>query len=443
MQKKVVILDLYRNSPFRISKDTCGGYGTENDFGHGLIAKSLGFIAKLSLFWPPLAALNLLSEFKNNNLFSSTYSQDINDIDNSIDYVFISTSIVCANHELSETKKLVNKFPKIKFFAFGSFLNIFASRYREIGVATITGEPEFLFQSYTINYKNLNLFHINGNVDVLKKDPNNLSLPLWVNDKNTATKNFLFGYKNGYLPILATRGCPYSCYEYCVYPLQQGRRINAVNPEKLIEDLNYLHNKVGSKNFVFRDPVFSINRKYTNDLLNEIEKNNHKNFSFTVETHLNNIDDDLARLFKSAGVDWVKFGIESAVDDVKNNVNRYSLKNDEQIDTVAICSKNNLKTVAMYILCQPEDNYETHKLTMDYSRKLGTNLAQFSLFTPYPGTPYYEKNKDMINCDNFELFNQYNLVFKHKFFNSISAKKELGRAYSNFYFNKALKFGSK
>ena len=69
----VVILDAYKPSRYRISKDTCGGYGTENDFGYGFIPNILSFVAKHSLFWSPLAVLNLISEFKNNNLFHTAY----------------------------------------------------------------------------------------------------------------------------------------------------------------------------------------------------------------------------------------------------------------------------------------------------------------------------------------------------------------------------------
>ena len=41
----VLILDAYRSSKYRISKDTCGGYGTENDFGYGLVPRILSFVA--------------------------------------------------------------------------------------------------------------------------------------------------------------------------------------------------------------------------------------------------------------------------------------------------------------------------------------------------------------------------------------------------------------
>ena len=37
--KKILILDVYPNVSYRISKDQNGGYGTANDYGDGLLSK--------------------------------------------------------------------------------------------------------------------------------------------------------------------------------------------------------------------------------------------------------------------------------------------------------------------------------------------------------------------------------------------------------------------
>ena len=36
------------------------------------------------------------------------------------------------------------------------------------------------------------------------------------------------------IPILGTRDCPYSCFHYCTYPLQQGRKVRARSVENII-----------------------------------------------------------------------------------------------------------------------------------------------------------------------------------------------------------------
>ena len=147
----------------------------------------------------------------------------------------------------------------------------------------------------------------------------------------------------------------------------------------------------------------------------------------------------MAGRLKSASVDWVKFGIESASQEVLDNVSRYSINEDEERKNIQILKNHKIKTNAMYIVCQPLDTYETAKKTIEYAIDLKTHLAQFSMFTPYPGTPYYEKVKDkQLTTKNFEDYTQFKLVYNHPIFSQKDARKVLGDAYSKYYLSKLL-----
>ena len=56
MISRIIILDVYRKTSYRISKDTSGGYGTGNDFGEGLVPFILKKSLKYASDWPPLFA---------------------------------------------------------------------------------------------------------------------------------------------------------------------------------------------------------------------------------------------------------------------------------------------------------------------------------------------------------------------------------------------------
>ena len=108
---------------------------------------------------------------------------------------------------------------------------------------------------------------------------------------------------------------------------------------------------------------------------------------------------------------------------------------------IKLLKKNKIKTDAMYIVCQPLDTVESISNTVDYAIELDTNLAQFSMFTPYPGTPYYEKVKDSkLITKNFEDYTQFKLVFKHKNFTPQAAREILGKAYKKYYMRKLIPF---
>ena len=72
---------------------------------------------------------------------------------------------------------------------------------------------------------------------------------------------------------------------------------------------------------------------------------------------------------------------------------------------------------AMYIIGFPTDTEETINKTINYAKSLNTSFAQFSVWTPYPGTPIFEKFKNKISVEKYESFDQYNLVYQHKLFN--------------------------
>ena len=49
---------------------------------------------------------------------------------------------------------------------------------------------------------------------------------------------------------------------------------------------------------------------------------------------------------------------------------------------------------AMYILGFPTDTDSTIKKQLITQKKLNTTYAQFSVWTPYPGTPVFEEYKE-------------------------------------------------
>ena len=66
-----------------------------------------------------------------------------------------------------------------------------------------------------------------------------LPFPDWSDySKKYPLRNNFFALKQKIaIPILGTRGCPYSCFNYCTYPLQQGRKVRARSPDNIIEEI--------------------------------------------------------------------------------------------------------------------------------------------------------------------------------------------------------------
>ena len=421
----ICILDIYKKTEYRISKDQNGQFGTSNDYGDNFFAKFLKRFVKKNINIPPLYVAQVIGELKKNK-HSVEYHNKFFD-NPKIDLYIVVSSIVCHETEISTIKKLKNLGKKI--FVIGPFANTVSEPYIKAGAKIILGEPEFFFYDFTGEEK----FETYENLISSKQlDIDKLSLPGWDVIFENFIPSFSFLGKGPAITINASRGCPYSCFNYCVYPLAQGRKLRLKSPDKLIDEMIYFNHTLNVKNFLFRDPVFSINRKHTVDFCNELIKENLK-INFVIETHLKILDSELILLLKKAGLKGAKVGVESAVENILEDAKRYSEKKDQQKLKILELHKNNIMVSAMYIIGFPTDTEETIFSTIKYSMELNTAYAQFSVWTPYPGTPVYLEYEKDITTKKFEDFTQYQLVYDHKILSKKIIRKLLGMAYSNYY----------
>ena len=424
---KVLLLDIYRNVNYRISKDTSGGYGTGNNFGNSFFTNYLKKKFKKEHDWPPLFLAYTHAVLKRNG-HEVTYSKKLLSDYNSYDIYIISSSIVCCETEIEVIKKIKNSTNK-PIFSIGPFATSNPNKYIDAGSIVISGEPEFYFlknKNIEIDFNNKNIINFEHSFSL-----DDLPMPNWEElIENFKKVSNLFGrYKN--VPIIGTRGCPYSCFKYCVYPLQQGRKVRQRTPKSIVEEMEYWTNR-GIKMFTFRDPVFSINRKHTLEFCEEIEKKKLKCF-FIIETHLRILDTELINKLKKAGLKAVKVGVESVDEEVLKNANRFTVSKDQQISKIRELENNNIQVSAMFIIGFPNDNINTINATIEYAKKINSTYSQFSVWTPYPGTPVFEEYKDKITTDKYEHFDQYRLVYKHDKFNGSQIRKLLTKCYNKYY----------
>ena len=296
----------------------------------------------------------------------------------------------------------------------------------------IKGEPEMFFHKSKKKISDFKkLPKIVENFRLYELDE--LSFPGWeVIFKNYVPKMKFLG-PGPTININASRGCPYSCFYYCVYPLQQGRKLRLKSPNRLLDEMIYFNKKLNVSNFIFRDPVFSIHREHTKEICKTIIKSKYK-FKIAIETHLKNIDNNLAKLLKKAGIKLIYVGIESEDADVRKNSNRISEDNLNQIQKINFLEKIGINVKAMYIIGMPTDTPNNFLKTVNYAKKINSSFAQFSVFTPYPGTPAFSKYKKIITKKKYEDFTQWQLVFKHKNFKENDVLKLLNFSYRSYYF---------
>ncbi len=435
---KFVILDVYPNKKHRLIKDTAGGYGTGNDFGNTIFSKILNMYVDNNIGMPAIEIMIISSILKKNHKVH--YTRNINDNEiKDCDFVILPSSIIAHETEVLSLFKLKDK----KVFVTGIFANTFKDKYLKDHSIVVKNESDTFFynldksgklnkeflESLFLNKDGINDFYSQVSLD-------DLPYPDWgsYSKKYPLRNNFFSINEKIAIPLLGTRGCPYSCFNYCTYPLQQGRKVRARSVENIINEIKYWQKELGANKFVFRDPVFSINRKHTIQFCNEVI-NQKLNISFMVETHLNNLDDEMIGLLKSAGLELVYVGVESSSHVVLKDMKRFTVEHDKQYKVIKKCEDAGIKVKTMFIIGNPEDTKDTIIQSIQYSKYLPSLYSQFSVFTPYPGTPVYKDFQDIITETKLENFNQYNLIFNHKNLSRKEISNLKSLAYFSFYFN--------
>ena len=434
-----LILDIYPSDSWRLVKDTAGGYGTGNNFGNNLLGKIFNYFVSKTISMPPMSAIYIHSILKSKG-FQVNYTRKIpkKTILESYDYIIMPSSIISHESEVRALKDLTNN--GFRVFVIGIFGNVKKSAYKMKNSFVVPGEPESFFMENDFDVKYLEKFFLDENKNYFGKpfveNLDEIPFPSWDDylKKYPLRNNFLEFDSKDAIPLLATRGCPYSCFNYCTYPLQQGRKVRFRSVENIISEIKKWKSQLGSEKFIFRDPVFSINRKFTVSLCNEIIKQK-LNIKFLIETHLNNLDDELIDLLYRAGLRLIYIGVESVDDNVLSDMKRFTIKSDKQYLLIKKLKEKGINVKSMFMLANPEDTEETMINTIKYSKMLPNQLVQFSVFTPYPGTPIFEKFKEIVTTDKMENFNQYNLVYKHKVINNKLLDKYKNLAYRSFYLN--------
>lgn len=423
---KILLIDVYPDVPYRVCKDLAGGYGTGNDFGSGLIPGLLKRFVKRSINFPQIQLLQVAAILRDQG-YDVVYTQDKSaDTTDAVACIFAS-SIVAHETEV----EAIEDCRCDRKFAIGIVAQQFRRAYEKAGAYVVPEEAEAFFQ-----HVNLLDFPDFPKQRYFVDNLDDLPYPAWdIFLENHSLSNIFIKRGGLTIPIYATKGCPYSCSFYCTYPLQQGKKVRSRSIDNIVAEIEFW-NAQGVKNFLFRDPVFSINKKHTIQLAEAlIEKN--LGINYMVETHLNNVDEMMADLLSKSGLSLVYVGVESVDANVLQDMKRFTLEKEKEFEKIQMLRRNNIKVKAMFILGCPEDTVETVNKTIQFAIDLKPNLAQFSVFTPYPGTPNFENFKDKITASHFQEFDQYRLVFNHKNLSGRQVRDLLGRAYRKFY----LRFG--
>jgi radical SAM superfamily enzyme YgiQ (UPF0313 family) len=232
--------------------------------------------------------------------------------------------------------------------------------------------------------------------------------------------------------IEATRGCPFEC-TFCPETNTPGGNKYYKRPIK--EVINEIKN-IPQKTIIFYDNSLTIDPNYTKELFQEMKKI-HKKFFCNGNVDILAKDIELVKLSKQAGcLAWL-IGFESISQETIEKIGKKTNKIENYEKAVKNIHKNKMAVIGDFIFGFDNDTKEIFNTTLNYIKKIRIDIADFSILTPFPGTPIYNtlKKEDRIITNDWSKYNMHDVVFKPKNMTSEELKMGVEKMYKNFYSN--------
>ncbi len=239
-----------------------------------------------------------------------------------------------------------------------------------------------------------------------------------------------------YVTAFASRGCPAKC-TFCTAPYFYGANIRYKSVERMIAEVKYyLEN--GFKEVYFRDETFTANKKFVMEFCQRVVDEGLK-FTWIANARVVTVDEEMLRLMKKAGCHLIKYGVESGVQELLDNV-RKGIRLEDTRKAFKLMHEVGIDSHAHMMIGIPGETEETIEQTIQFVNEIDPTTVTFGICTPYPGTPMYEEvakvHPEIRDGSDSDL----GALHKKGLFNSIYTELEsddlesaMKRAYRSFY----------
>ncbi len=206
-------------------------------------------------------------------------------------------------------------------------------------------------------------------------------------------------FKNPYVSIYSSRGCPSKCI-YCLWPQTfSGQRMRTRSPQNVYEEVKWIVDNIPEmRELSFDDDTFSANRQHARAVATLLKP---LGISWTINARAN-CDFETLKIMREAGLRHVVVGYESGNEQILKNIKKGVTK-EQAIQFTKDCKKLGLSIHGAFIMGLPGETKETIRETIEYAKQLDLNSIQASLASPYPGTEFYTlaKEQGWIASDDF------------------------------------------
>ena len=214
--------------------------------------------------------------------------------------------------------------------------------------------------------------------------------------------------KDAAIPILGSKGCPYSC-SYCPYPIGFGRRTIFKLPKAAVDEIERV-NLRGIKHFLFRNQSFTLNLEWARQVCNEIITRK-LDVTWSCEARVDETSREILAEMHKAGCKKIHYGVETG-DPTLIGIAKPAVRLQDTRNTFKAAGEAGMLRHAHIILGLPGENVKTMERTSKFLTSLDPDSITLNFATPYPGTELFEfaKRNDWIITQNWRYYSSFDVV---------------------------------
>lgn len=211
--------------------------------------------------------------------------------------------------------------------------------------------------------------------------------------------------KHGWVGLMASRGCPFSC-TYCFNHLmvkkyrgdlhcsfKELNYIRCFSVPKLIEEIVFLQDNYRNISmFIFDDDLFTFDKDYVAEFCQAYKKVS--NIPFVVNGHVGFFDEDRARHLADAGCKIIKFGVESGSEKIRSQIMNRHMSNRKILQSINLVHKYKMHSSVFIIIGLPYEGHDEVMETIHFLGKAKPGRFRWTFFFPFPGTESYRMSLD-------------------------------------------------
>lgn len=200
------------------------------------------------------------------------------------------------------------------------------------------------------------------------------------------------------IDYISSQGCRFRC-AFCADPAVFARGWTGLAPERVADEVDFLHRRYALEDLAFQDETFFTNAARVDAIAGQFLS---RNLPITWTATLRadqacRLGDDLFAKAVRSGLRRVMVGVESGSQEMLDRLQK-DMKIDQVRTTAAMCTRHGVGAIFNFIVGFPGESEQSMQATLALAKELRRANAAFETpifyYRPYPGNPMAEQSAE-------------------------------------------------